>query len=179
MNEPPTLRQRIPYWGLLLVLVVFWTVLVWGALAALAVVPSEPTVTSTSVSTHEKFTKYKHDPLFAALRFHRTVEKQVKREEAEEAARAAAALSATRSTARTLDSGLNWSALRQCESSGNYATNTGNGYYGAYQFDLSTWASYGPPGNPALASPAEQDRRAQALYNARGASPWPTCGRLL
>ncbi|MDX3189787.1 transglycosylase family protein, partial [Streptomyces sp. MN03-5084-2B] len=36
-----------------------------------------------------------------------------------------------------------WSKLRMCESSGRYATNTGNGYYGAYQFDLPTWRSVG------------------------------------
>jgi len=78
-----------------------------------------------------------------------------------------------------VNDGLDWAALRECESGGNYQTDTGNGYYGSYQFDLGTWASYGPPGNPAAAPPAEQDRRAQALYAARGASPWPVCGGLL
>lgn len=77
------------------------------------------------------------------------------------------------------ESGLDWEALRECESGNNYRIDTGNGYYGAYQFNLSTWASYGPPGNPAQAPPAEQDRRAKALYAARGAQPWPVCGRLL
>ena len=66
--------------------------------------------------------------------------------------------------------------LRMCESGGNYATNTGNGYYGAYQFDLSTWASVGGSGYPHTASPAEQDYRAAGLYRARGSSPWPVCG---
>ena len=32
--------------------------------------------------------------------------------------------------------------LRQCESGGNYAINTGNGYYGAYQYDLQTWGNF-------------------------------------
>lgn len=66
--------------------------------------------------------------------------------------------------------------ITQCESGGNYGTNTGNGYYGAYQFDLQTWRSVGGYGLPSNASPAEQDRRAAMLYSRRGASPWPVCG---
>lgn len=65
-----------------------------------------------------------------------------------------------------------WHALRQCESTNNYAIDTGNGYYGAYQFDLSTWRSVGGSGSPADASPAEQDYRALYLYRMRGFSPW-------
>jgi hypothetical protein len=69
------------------------------------------------------------------------------------------------------------SSIRACESGGNYATNTGNGFYGAYQFTMSTWSSVGGSGNPANASPAEQDQRAAMLYARAGASPWPVCGR--
>lgn len=66
--------------------------------------------------------------------------------------------------------------VRMRESGGNYATNTGNGYYGAYQFNLGTWRGVGGTGLPSDASPAEQDMRAQMLYNQRGCSPWPnTC----
>jgi len=66
--------------------------------------------------------------------------------------------------------------VRMRESGGNYATNTGNGYYGAYQFSLGTWAGVGGTGLPSNASPAEQDMRAQMLYDRRGCSPWPnTC----
>lgn len=72
-----------------------------------------------------------------------------------------------------------WAALRRCESGGDYTTNTGNGYYGAYQFDLQTWQSVGGTGLPSDAPPWEQDARAQALYAARGAAPWPICGRFL
>lgn len=68
-------------------------------------------------------------------------------------------------------------AIRACESGGNYSTNTGNGFYGAYQFDLGTWASVGGSGLPSNASPAEQDYRAALLYRSRGSSPWPVCGR--
>jgi LysM repeat protein len=66
--------------------------------------------------------------------------------------------------------------IRMRESGGNYATNTGNGYYGAYQFSLGTWQGVGGSGLPSAASSAEQDMRAQMLYDRRGCSPWPnTC----
>lgn len=72
-----------------------------------------------------------------------------------------------------------WAALRNCESHGNYATNSGNGFYGAYQFDLQTWRSMGGSGLPSAAPSWEQDARAKALYQTRGSSPWPVCGRFL
>lgn len=66
--------------------------------------------------------------------------------------------------------------IRLRESGGNYAINTGNGYYGAYQFSLGTWRGVGGTGLPSEASPAEQDMRAQMLYDRRGCNPWPnTC----
>ena len=68
-------------------------------------------------------------------------------------------------------------AIAACESGGNPATDTGNGFYGKYQFDLATWQAVGGRGNPAHASEAEQDRRATMLYARAGASPWPVCGR--
>jgi transglycosylase-like protein len=67
--------------------------------------------------------------------------------------------------------------IAQCESGGDPTTDTGNGFYGKYQFTLATWASVGGSGNPAQASEAEQDRRAAALYAQAGPSPWPVCGR--
>ncbi|HZG94830.1 MAG TPA: transglycosylase family protein [Mycobacteriales bacterium] len=69
--------------------------------------------------------------------------------------------------------------LRQCESGGNYRINTGNGYYGAYQFDLSTWRGIGFSGYPHQASPATQDAAARRLQSMRGWSPWPACSRML
>jgi transglycosylase-like protein len=72
-----------------------------------------------------------------------------------------------------------WYRLRMCESGGNYGINTGNGYYGAYQFDAGTWHAYGGRGLPHQNSKAEQDRVARKLYNARGWSPWPACSRKL
>lgn len=70
-------------------------------------------------------------------------------------------------------------ALRQCEAGGNYATNTGNGYYGAYQYNLGTWANYGGYARPDLAPPAVQDAKARETQAARGWSPWPACARKL
>lgn len=66
-------------------------------------------------------------------------------------------------------------SIRACESGGDYATNTGNGYYGAYQFDLQTWQAAGGTGNPASASPAEQDAVAAAWIAAGHRSAWPNC----
>jgi resuscitation-promoting factor RpfA len=72
-----------------------------------------------------------------------------------------------------------WQRLRTCESGGNYSIVSANGhYYGAYQFDLATWASVGGTGLPSQASPAEQDYRALYLYRMRGWQPW-TCARVL
>jgi hypothetical protein len=68
-------------------------------------------------------------------------------------------------------------AIAACESGGDPTTNTGNGFYGKYQFTLSTWQSVGGTGNPAAAPEAEQDRRAAMLYAQSGSSPWPVCGR--
>ena len=72
-----------------------------------------------------------------------------------------------------------WAKLRMCESSGNYATNTGNGYYGAYQFNLATWQGLGYTGLPSNAAPAVQDQAAQKLYAQRGWQPWPACSAKL
>jgi hypothetical protein len=69
--------------------------------------------------------------------------------------------------------------LAQCESGGNYSINTGNGFYGAFQFDLQTWHGLGYSGRPDQASPATQNQAAYKLYNSRGWSPWPSCSAQL
>jgi len=71
--------------------------------------------------------------------------------------------------------GLNWTALAKCESGGNPRAVNPSGYYGLYQFSLSTWRSVGGSGNPIDASPDEQTARAQTLYNKAGAGQWQ-CG---
>lgn len=63
--------------------------------------------------------------------------------------------------------------IRAHESSDNY-TATNGVYRGAYQFDGPTWASVGGSGDPAEASPEEQDYRAALLYSLRGTQPWPS-----
>jgi hypothetical protein len=68
-------------------------------------------------------------------------------------------------------------AIAACESGGNPSTDTGNGFYGKYQFTQQTWESVGGTGNPAAAPEAEQDRRAAQLYAQSGSSPWPVCGQ--
>ena len=72
-----------------------------------------------------------------------------------------------------------WAQLAQCESGGNPRTNTGNGYYGLYQFSLSTWRSVGGSGLPSNASPEEQTMRAQILQARSGWGQWPACSRKL
>lgn len=63
--------------------------------------------------------------------------------------------------------------LRSCE--GSYKSNTGNGYYGAYQFDKRTWGKYGGYEVASEAPPSVQDEKAWETYKARGWQPWPTC----
>jgi hypothetical protein len=69
--------------------------------------------------------------------------------------------------------------LRMCESGGNYAINTGNGYYGAYQFAVGTWNSLGFPGYPNQAAPATQDAAVAKLWRESGWSSWPGCAASL
>jgi uncharacterized protein YabE (DUF348 family) len=71
--------------------------------------------------------------------------------------------------------GLNWAALAKCESGGNPRAVNPAGYYGLYQFSLSTWHSVGGSGNPIDASASEQTARAQTLYKRGGAGQWG-CG---
>ncbi len=72
-----------------------------------------------------------------------------------------------------------WAELRRCESGGNYATDTGNGYYGAYQFSLRTWQGLGYSGLPSDAPPAIQDQAASRLQARSGWGQWPACSRRL
>ena len=76
--------------------------------------------------------------------------------------------------------GLNWCGLAKCESGLNAsAYNPAGPYYGLYQFDQGTWTSNGGAGSPSGKSIAEQTAVAYTLYQSRGASPWPVCGRNL
>ena len=79
----------------------------------------------------------------------------------------------------TVASGDGWQKLRDCEAGGDYTKNTGNGYYGSYQYDIGTWNNYGGYRLPSDAPPAVQDAKAHETFAARGSSPWPSCGRFL
>ncbi len=71
---------------------------------------------------------------------------------------------------------VDWQAVAQCESSGNWAADTGNGFYGGLQFKPSTWHEFGGVGSPAAASPAEQIAVADRVLATQGPKAWPKCG---
>lgn len=76
---------------------------------------------------------------------------------------------------------VNWDAVAQCESGGNWAINTGNGYYGGLQFHPQTWLGHGggefaPRAD--LATRQEQITVAERVLKTQGIGAWPTCGRL-
>lgn len=67
-------------------------------------------------------------------------------------------------------------STRLCESGGRYGIATGNGFYGAYQFTISSWYAAGGRGMPHHAEPLEQDYRAVRLLWLQGRGAWPVCG---
>jgi hypothetical protein len=68
--------------------------------------------------------------------------------------------------------------IRTCEASGNYAADTGNGFYGAYQFSVATWHSLGLKGLPHRAPHVLQDAAAVRLHDGRHSwTDWGACGR--
>jgi LysM repeat protein len=72
-----------------------------------------------------------------------------------------------------------WDRLARCESGGNWATNTGNGYSGGLQFSSGTWRANGGSGSPHTASRAEQIRVAQRVQASQGWGAWPACSARL
>jgi LysM repeat protein len=68
-----------------------------------------------------------------------------------------------------------WDRIAQCESSGNWHINTGNGYYGGLQFTLSSWRAVGGTGRPDQASRETQIRMAERLQRLQGWGAWPVC----
>lgn len=75
------------------------------------------------------------------------------------------------------DPSVNWDAVAECESGGNWGIDTGNGYHGGLQFKQSTWEANGGSGNPANASREEQIRVAENVRGSQGMGAWPTCGK--
>ncbi len=77
------------------------------------------------------------------------------------------------------DGSLNWDALAECESGGNWAINTGNGYYGGLQYDEQTWLANGGGAYAPLPHQATREQQiavGETTYAERGDSPWPSCG---
>jgi hypothetical protein len=72
-----------------------------------------------------------------------------------------------------------WACIAQHESGGNAATNTGNGYYGAFQDTIGSWqAAGGGPGLPSDYSYAEQLAVNQRIQAQQGWGAWPTTSRM-
>src|SRR5690349_17192859 len=84
--------------------------------------------------------------------------------------------SLTVSAANANADSVDWDAIAQCESGGNWSTNTGNGMSGGLQFKQSTWAANGGRGVPAMASREEQIRVAENVLRTQGLKAWPKCG---
>jgi hypothetical protein len=75
---------------------------------------------------------------------------------------------------------VNWDAVAQCESGGNWSINTGNGYYGGLQFNRGTWKAYGGgkyASTADKASRSEQIRIAEKVLSGQGIGAWPVCGK--
>jgi Spy/CpxP family protein refolding chaperone len=74
-------------------------------------------------------------------------------------------------------SATDWDAIAQCESSGNWQADTGNGFQGGLQFTPSTWQAFGGTGSPADASREQQIQVAQRVAASQGMGAWPVCGQ--
>ncbi|MEX3504674.1 transglycosylase family protein [Corynebacterium sp. LK2510] len=71
-----------------------------------------------------------------------------------------------------------WDAIAACESGGNWAINTGNGYHGGLQFNPQTWAAYGGTAYAPTADQATREQQiaiAQKTQAAQGWGAWPAC----
>ena len=91
---------------------------------------------------------------------------------------AAAALAGVVAPQATAAPDSDWDKLAQCESGGNWAINTGNGYQGGLQFSPSTWAGYGGTEYAATADQATREQQiavAERVQAAQGWGAWPAC----
>lgn len=84
-------------------------------------------------------------------------------------------------TGASADTPVNWDSIAACESGGNWATNTGNGFYGGLQWTQATWNANGGTGSPANASRTQQIAVANHIIADQGIDQglanWPTCGK--
>jgi len=77
-------------------------------------------------------------------------------------------------------SSVNWDAIAQCESGGNWHINTGNGYYGGLQFSRSTWKAHGGGAYASTADKASRSQQiaiAERVLRTQGIGAWPVCGK--
>ena len=75
---------------------------------------------------------------------------------------------------------VNWDAIAQCESGGNWSINTGNGYYGGLQFSAGTWRAYGGGAYAPTANQASRSAQiavAEKVLAGQGIGAWPVCGK--
>jgi len=86
---------------------------------------------------------------------------------------------APRVAAAPVATGSVWDQLAACEAGGNWAINTGNGYYGGLQFTASSWRAVGGSGLPSDASREEQIQRGEMLLARQGWGAWPACAAKL
>lgn len=78
-----------------------------------------------------------------------------------------------------VSNGSSWDRLAQCEAGGNWAVNTGNGYYGGLQFSAQSWRAVGGSGLPNQASRETQIAMGERLRAAQGWGAWPSCSAKL
>ena len=84
--------------------------------------------------------------------------------------------------AQQADAAGGWDQVAQCESSGNWSINTGNGFYGGLQFTKSTWQGYGGGKYASTADKATKSQQiaiAEKVLAGQGAGAWPNCGKYI
>lgn len=94
--------------------------------------------------------------------------------------RAAPRPASTPDPAQAAEDGVNWDAIARCESSGNWAIDTGNGFYGGLQFTASTWRAFGGTQYAPRADLATREQQiaiAERVLASQGIGAWPVCGR--
>jgi len=72
---------------------------------------------------------------------------------------------------------MHWAKVADCESSGQWDIDTGNGYYGGLQFSMGTWRAYGGRGRPQDQPAWYQAEIADRVRTRSGLHHWPVCGR--
>lgn len=124
----------------------------------------------------------KEDELLAKYRYkgrHRIGDSHPVRVATASLATAMVALLSAQSVAYAAPGDNTWDQLAQCESSGNWSINTGNGFSGGLQFTPSTWRAYGGTGNAHNASRSEQIAVAERVLQGQGWGAWPACSAKL